>query len=192
MIRRRLPWLLSLPLMVAGSLTAHLVGRLMSPAEAPEKAEVHAVVALRLMPLAAAFVMIGLAVAASWVWSRLRHREWRGTSAAWFLILPPVAYAAGEWGELLLHGGGVSIHEARDANIALGLLLQLPFAWLAYLVARALLFVGRALVHAFRRPLPDPRLGDAARPILPRRVAPRRRSLHTVAGSVRGPPPLAA
>lgn len=190
-MRRGLPWLLSVPVMLAGSVTAHLVGRSTSPGDIPETGEVHAATALRLMPVVAAFLMLGAVVAAAWVWSKFRHREWRGTSARWFLILPPVAYAAAEWGERLRHGAGAPFHEAQDANLALGLLLQLPFAGLAYGVARALLFVGRALVEALRRPFVELRPADAFRHIAPRRVAPRRRSLHTVARSVRGPPQLA-
>jgi hypothetical protein len=191
-MRRRLPWLLGLPLMIAGSLTAHIVGRLISSADTLEQAEVQESTPLRLLPLVAVFTSFALVVGAAWLWSRAVRRPWRGVSATWFLIAPPVAYAAGEWAERLLHGTGPALHEAHDANIALGLALQVPFAVLAYVAARTLLAVGRRVISALRRWSPRPRLRDAFRPILSRRRSPRRRSLHTVARSVRGPPPLTA
>jgi hypothetical protein len=191
-MRRRLPWLLGLPLMIAGSLTAHVLGRLISSAHTLEQAEVPESTPLRLLPILAAFMSFALVVGGAWLWSRAVQRPWRGVSATWFLIAPPVAYAAGEWAERLLHGTGPAIHEAHDANIALGLLLQVPFALLAYVAARSLLAVGRRVISALRRWSPPPRLRDACRPMLSRRGAPLRRSVHAVARSVRGPPPLAA
>jgi hypothetical protein len=191
-MRRRLPWLLSLPLMMTGSLTAHVVGRLISSVDTLERAEVHESTPLRLLPIVAAFTSMAMVVGLAWLWSRARRRPWLGVSAIWFLIAPPVAYAAGEWAERLLHGTGPALHEAHDANIALGLALQVPFALLAYVVARTLFAVARRVVSALRRWSPAPGLRDACRPILSRRRAPLRRSLHAVARSVRGPPALAA
>jgi hypothetical protein len=191
-MRRRPPWLLGLPLMIAGSLTAHVVGRLLSSVDTLEQAEVHESTPLRLLPIVAAFTSFALVVAAAWSWSRAVQRPWRGVSAIWFLITPPVAYAAGEWAERLLHGTGPALHEAHDLNIVLGLVLQVPFALLAYVAARTLLAVARRVVSALRRWSPASRLRDACRPILSRRRAPLRRSLHAVARSVRGPPALTA
>jgi hypothetical protein len=191
-MRRRLPWLLGLPLMIAGSLMAHIVGRLISSVDILEQPEVRESTPLRLLPILAAFMSFALVVGGAWLWSRAVRRPWRGVSATWFLIAPPVAYALGEWAERLLHGTDPALHEAHDANIAVGLLLQVPFALLAYVAARTLLIVGRRVISALRRWSSPPRLRDACRPILSRRRAPLRRSLHAVARSVRGPPPLTA
>ena len=188
-MRRRLPWLLCLPLMTAGSLAAHGVGRLIYPGGAGEAVEAGEPAPFRIMPVVAGLGAIALVVALAWLWSRWNRRVWRGATPGWFLILPIVAYAAGEAVERLFPGAGAVMHEARDANLMLGILLQLPFAAVAYALARVMLVVARAVVAALRRSAPRARVLGERRPVPPR-LAPVRRSLHTVARSVRGPPPL--
>jgi LPXTG-motif cell wall-anchored protein len=153
-MRRRLPWLLALPVMAAGSLAAHSLSYLFvsaraaeGGAEASERASTGSASYLLLILgilAATAFVAAGLL---------LVRRRRRGVEVSpWlFFVLPPLAFALQELAERLLHAEAFPFRAALEPRFLLGLLLQLPFGLLALLVARSLLRVVERLVCALAR-----------------------------------------
>ena len=153
-MRRRLPWLLALPVMAAGSLAAHSLSYVFVSAragegggEASERASTGSASYLVL------FVGILAATAVVAVTARLllgRRRRGPGVSPGWFFVLPPLAFALQEFAERLLRAEAVPFQAALEPRFLLGLVLQLPFG-------RMLLRVVERLVRALARG-PTPRL----------------------------------
>jgi hypothetical protein len=161
--RRIIPWLLSIPLMLAGTEVAHFASfRIVYP-NALERSQAlqqsgHSYSSW--LPL-----LGGIALAVLICSVVLHARDARNglgelvapTSLGRFAALPPLAFALQEHLEALIHTGsiaGVTI----EPTFLIGLLLQLPFALVAYLLARLLSRaaerVGRAL--SARAPYPAP------------------------------------
>lgn len=196
---RRLPWLLALPLMAAGSIAAHAVGYVLAPprgadGEVGELAGVHergsggyagqAVLWLGL--IAALIVVVGLRVSVS----RLRGRESRGLAAGGFFLLPLLAYSAQELSERLLNAESSPFDAALEPRFLLGLALQLPFAAVAFLLGWLLLRAGRRLIRFLEQRLPRLRALPARLPKPATLAAPRVRPLSR-GHPLRGPPLLA-
>jgi hypothetical protein len=199
-MHRRSPWVVMLTLASAGSWLAHVIGRSMTmgPREGSEAAEqlervsnahggaIGLGVAAGLAPLAA----IALVVLVAWLWTRLKGRSWRGASAAWFLILPAVAYVMGEVLERLMSGGSeaLSLHAAHEPGFLLALALQVPFGAVAFVIAALLVAAARAIVAQVRGSHLAERRSQPAgvEPIA--RVAPTRWSCLVGAHGLRGPP----
>jgi len=154
-MRRRLPWLLALPVMAAGSLAAHSLSYVFVSAragevggEASERASTGSASYLVL------FVGILAATAVVAVTARLllgRRRRGLAVSPGWFFVLPPLAFALQEFAERLLRAEAVPFQAALEPRFLLGLVLQLPFGLLALLLARLLLRVVERLVRALAR-----------------------------------------
>jgi len=152
-MRRRLPWLLALPVMAAGSLAAHSLSYLFVSARAAENG---AEMSERTSSGDASYLVLFLGIlAATGVVAAiarllLGRRCRRGVELSpWlFFILPPLAFAAQEFAERLLRAEVFPFHAALEPRFLLGLLLQLPFGLLALLVARTLLRVVKRLVRA--------------------------------------------
>jgi hypothetical protein len=157
-MRRRLAWLVALPLMLAGSQLAHAAAyRLVYP-------QAH-VRGLRLVAtghgyltwlpvalgIAGACVLVSLAVAGA---DAAHGRAVRDLPAWAFALLPPVAFSLQELLELSLHTGTFAWHAALAPTFVPGLLLQLPVSGLAYLAARVLLRAAARVGRAFARPVP--------------------------------------
>ena len=149
-MRRRLPWLLALPVMAAGSLAAHSLSYLFlsaraaeGGAEASERSSTGSASNLVL------FLGVGaaMAIVAAALLVVGRRRRGAGVSPWLFFLLPPLAFALQELAERLLHAEAFPFQAALEPRFLLGLLLQLPFGLLALLVARALLRVVRRLVR---------------------------------------------
>jgi hypothetical protein len=150
----RLAWLLSVPLMVAGSLSAHAVAYRLAYSDPRSRASELAASGHRyldhvplLVGIVCALVLVGIALEA--------NRAFRGAGAlrasAWpFAILPPLGFALQEHLERLLHDGVFPFGAVLDPTFRTGLLLQLPFALAAYLVARLLLALARSAGRALR------------------------------------------
>ncbi len=153
-MRRRLPWLVALPVMAAGSLAAHSLSYLSvsaraaeGGAEASERASTgSAGYTLLLLGMLAATAVV--AVSLLLVRGRRRGVE---VSPWWFFVLPPLAFALQELAERLLRAEAFPFQAALEPRFLLGLLLQLPFGVLALLLARALLRVVERLVCALAR-----------------------------------------
>jgi hypothetical protein len=169
-MRRRLPWVLALPVMAAGSLAAHSLSYLFvaaRPAEATvemtERASTSDASYLVLV-LGVLAAMGVIALAARIVLGRGRRRG-AAVSPWWFFVLPPLAFALQELAERLLHAESFPFHAALEPRFLLGLALQIPFGLLALLLARALLRVVERLVRALARPLPRLRPAPVAWPL---------------------------
>ncbi len=157
-MRRALTWLVALPLLLAGSQAAHLLAyRLVYPG-APVRARVlletgHGY--LDRLPIAlgiaGAVALVSLLVAAL---DAARGRAARTLPAWAFGLLAPAAFVFQEYLERSLHSGSFAWHAAAAPTFLPGLLAQLPFALVAWLVARALLGAaaraGRAFAHQSR------------------------------------------
>jgi hypothetical protein len=166
-VRRGLTWVLTLPLVLAGTEAAHgLAYRLVYPQlhERILLATGHAYLAW--LPLVLG--MGGALAAAALLAAALDAARGRTPDKlpAWaFAALPPVAFVLQEVMELSLHTGTFGWRAVLAPTFLPGLALQLPLAALAYLLARFLLRtaerLGRALAHA-----------RVARAAEPRRAAP--------------------
>jgi hypothetical protein len=155
-MRRRLPWLLALPVMAAGSLAAHSLSYLFLSVrgghdgrEVSERASTGpAAYVVLVLGLLAATALV--AAAARLLTARRRPRAF--VLSPWlFFVLPPLAFTSQEVAERLLGAEGFPFQAALEPRFLLGLLLQLPFGLLALFVARALLRIVERLVCALAR-----------------------------------------
>lgn len=149
----RLAWLLSLGLAAAGGLAAHGVAyRVAEPhheeREALLEATGHGYLDPKLaVSLCTALVLVGFA-------GRMLAGARRGGSPSlWlFALAPPVGFALQEHAERMLHHDGIVLYAVREPTFLVGFALQIPFALVALLAARALL----AAADALTRPLGTP------------------------------------
>jgi len=185
----------TLPVVVAGWLAAHIVAYMLAEPDAGARAG-------RLaesghgysehLPLAGlgllAAVVVGGALRALAAATGQRSRP---PSPRLFALLPPVAFVVQEHLERLVHDGALPLATALEPAFLLGLLLQLPFALLARVVAGLLLQtverLGRALLAPPRTRAtvmaPSPPALDLCLPLLSRLAA---------GSSERGPPAFVA
>jgi hypothetical protein len=153
---------LSVPLAAAGCLAGHAAGYALV-GSSRQDAHVHGYLSFAPLFLAicAAFVVLSLGL-------RFTGRL-SGRPAAWpFALLPPLAFCAQELIERLV--AGLPAHAVLEPAVLVGLLAQVPIAFVAFLVARALLRVADAAAHAARPQLPvayAPALVLASRTHLP-------------------------
>jgi hypothetical protein len=165
-MRRRLPWLIALPVMAAGSIGAHSLSYLLvsartteGAAEASERAGSGGTSYLVLfLGIVAATAIV--AACARLLLARARARRAGSVSPWLFFLLPPLAFASQELAERLLHAEAFPFHAALEPRFLVGLLLQLPFGLLALLVARALLRAVERIARALA-PRPTPRLAPS-------------------------------
>jgi len=157
-MRRRLAWLVALPAMLAGSQLAHAVAYRWAYPEAHVRvlrlaATGHGYLAWTPLVLAAGGAVACVALVTAAV-DAARGRAVRDVPAAAFALLPPLAFVLQEFLELSLHFGHPGWQFAAAPTFAPGLLLQLPFAVVAYVAARTLLRaaarIGRALAPSHR------------------------------------------
>lgn len=164
---RRLPWLIAVPVMVAGSLAAHSLSYLVVSArttggagEASERTSSGGPSYLVVfLGIAAATTIV--AACARLLLGRARRRRAGSVSPWLFFVLPPLAFWSQELAERLLNAEAFPFQAALEPRFLLGLLLQLPFGLLALLVARALLGVVGRIARALA-PRPTPRLATAS------------------------------
>ena len=158
---RRAVWLVCLVLVAVGGLFAHLAAyHLIAPEHAHREhllqASGHAYLGhLRFcFALCAAIALLGLAGV---VVNRLRGGR-TGPPPLWiFALLPPVGFVVQEHVERFLSAGASPYATALEPSFLLGLALQIPFALVAFFVARALLALAIAIAEGLR-PLARPRL----------------------------------
>ena len=191
-MRRGLAWTLAVPLMLAGSQAAHALAYVWVYPQAHARVRVLLAAGhgyLTWLPialaLAGAVALVALAVTAA---DAARGRTARGLPAAAFALLPPLAFALQELLELSLHTGTFAWQALLAPTFLPGLLLQLPFALVAYVAARLLL---RAAQHAGRAlaSRPVPRTLVLALPAPPRAgTRPRRLRIAGLRLAKRGPP----
>jgi hypothetical protein len=152
-VRRRSAWLVGLPLLVAGSLISHqLAYAIVGGAQADELLAATGHGYLDRLPLGAALgavcVVIGLALAGADAVARHRERS----IPAWAVgLVPVVGFGVQEHLERLVHLGAFPWHAATEETFVVGMLLQLPFAALAWALASILLRAAAAIAGALRR-----------------------------------------
>jgi hypothetical protein len=193
-MRARLPWLIAVPLMAAGSLGAHALSYVIVSTGATEGAGEASERATSGGP-SYLVLFLGIVAATAIVACCARLLLPRGKGRArsvppWlFLALPPLAFASPELAERLLHAEAFPFQAALEPRFLIGLLLQLPFGLLALLVARALQRVVEQIARALARH-PSPRLAAGA-PWWPQQVVdlPRIPAL-ALGHAERGPPTL--
>ena len=155
-MRRRLAWGLTLPLVLAGSQAAHALAYALVYPQAQVRASTllttgHAYLselpfALALAAAAAFVTLLVTAVDAA------RQRPARDAPAWAFALLAPATFILQELLELSLHTGTFGWHAFLAPTFVPGLLLQLPFAAVAYAIARLLLRVARRIGAGFAQP----------------------------------------
>jgi hypothetical protein len=202
MLRRRLPWLLAVPLMATGSIAAHVIGYAVAPGteehghdEARELAALHersseGYAGHAVLPLGLVAALLGV-LGIRLIVSRLSGRDSRGLDAGCCFLLPLFAYSSQELIERMVNAESFPFHAVLEPRFLLGLVLQLPFAAVAFLLGWSLLSVGIRLIRLLAgRPVPRLR----GRPTRPRRptalTLPRVRPLSR-GDPLRGPPLLA-
>lgn len=189
-VRRGLTWVLTLPVVLAGTEAAHgLAYRLVYP-------QLHARVLLATGHAYLAWLPLvlglgGALAAAALVAAALDAARGRapGKLPAWaFAALPPLAFVLQELLELSLRTGTFGWRAALAPTFLPGLALQLPLAALAYLLARLLLRtaerIGRALAHV--------RTARAGEPLLAASLELPVLRLLLLGRTSRGPPPAVA
>ena len=142
-MRRSLVWLSVFPLMLAGSQAAHVLAyRWVYPSS---QVRLHALLStghgyMDRLPLvlgiAAAVALVSLLAAGV---DAARGRSVRGLPAWAFALLPLLTFVVQEILERSLHTGTFVWQAVESPTFVPGLLLQLPFAAAAYVVARLLL-----------------------------------------------------
>ena len=172
-MRRSAAWLAAAPLMLGGSQLAHAVAYRIAYPQAHVRvlhmlATGHSYFTRAPIVLAAAGACLLVSLAAAAL-DAARGRPPRALPAAAFAFLPPLAFALQEVLELSLHTGTFAWHAVLAPTFAPGLLLQLPFALLMYVVARLLLRAAERIGLALRRPASSPRAATAfaAAPVAP-------------------------
>ena len=197
--RARLPWLLVLPFMVAGSLLARRTAAVCAApiGETPgrESLEPQRALAVGGIP-ASLLVAVGASLVVlvlAWAVVRLlgHHRRPARCSARLFFALAPLAFVGQELAERVARQEVAAFDTVALRRLLLGLALQLPFSLACYLIARALLRVARRIV----RLLSPPAAMFAFLASAPARaaIAARRTCAALALGyGERGPPPLLA
>lgn len=152
-MRRRLTWLVTVPLVLVSSQAAHWLAYRLVAGDAYERGHLlegsgHGYLAFAptilggLLALAlGALALRALDARRGLVPSRL--------SALPFGLLPFAAFAIQEHLERLLHDGAFPVAAALEPTFLVGFLLQVPFGMLAYLLARLLLRAADAVGRAF-------------------------------------------
>jgi hypothetical protein len=195
-MRRFALWAVVLPLLLAGTEAAHaLAYRIVYPVASVRwqvlAASGHGY--LGYAPLAfgvgTAILFAGLASTAV---DAACRRPVRPLPAWAFATLPVVGFAVQEFMERLLASDAVPWWTFAQPTFRVGVLLQLPFALVAYVAARVLLRVGRELGRTVAGRAPH--VAVAAAPAMRRPVAAElpRSSVLPRGWSERGPPPLPA
>lgn len=154
MTRSRLAWLLFLGLLVGGWAAAHGLAYRIGVPESDERRHLLEATGHEyldpalLVSVSVTLVVLGLGGCV------LRGRV-AAPAPSLFALLPPFAFVVQEHLERLLHTGEFPIDAVLEPTFALGILLQVPFAVLAWILARALLAVACTV-------------GDILRPAHPR------------------------
>lgn len=151
--RRRLAWRLALPLVAAGALSAHVLAYALVSSDHHSHSSVHAALA-QWRVCVALCLALAIVAAVGYAFDGLSGRGGRAVPVWTFALLPPAGFVIQEQLEHLLAHGALSHTLAVEPVFVLGLLLQVPFAAAAYLVARAVVRVAVTLIQALGRERP--------------------------------------
>jgi hypothetical protein len=187
-MRRSLAWAVAVPMMLCGTWAAHAVDYRMAVPNPEARATLLAATGhgydewlSLVLAISIACLLIALVRSAD----DLRAGSTR--PSAWpFLLLPPLTFAAQEHLERLFHDGSFPWHAAAEPTFARGVALTVPFGFVAFVAARLILRVARAVACALA-PARAVLLGLRP-PALPRAAAPARVRVASSAHPTRGPP----
>jgi hypothetical protein len=193
--RRTVVWLLVLPLAIGGSQAAHSLAYRLATASDHERSHElatsgHAYLDYAPLALAVCAALVALALARELAGVLGGHGRSSRPSALTFAALAPAIFVAQEHVERLAHGGAIPASLLLAPTFLVGLALQLPFALLAYALARLLLRAASAVARLLASP----------RTVVLRvrsrwqggEVRTSRGAAHGLALGARGPPPALA
>jgi|SRR5450755_251404 hypothetical protein len=197
--RRVASWLVSFPLMVVGSQVAHVFAyRWVYPSAHVRLSELLATGHGYMGSSAYVPMLLGLSFAAEivgvgWVLAGCVRRSLRRPVPAWaFALLPMLGFTLQEFFERWLSGSSFPWWMVLQPTFRVGLLLQLPFALVAYMVARLLLRAADRVGRILRGAVARPSLIGASLRWVVLEVCPPRRGALANGHSGRGPPRVAA
>lgn len=193
MMRRRVSLVLALPIALIGSLAAHQLGYLLADPAAAERARALAATGhgyMRFAPMVlaagAVTILVGLALEA------IARGARRRAVPLWpVALVAPVGFALQEHLERALHAGVFPTGLVTSRTFLLGLLLQAPFAILAWGIAATLGAVARSVGTALRGAPPARSRARSSSGWPPARSGSPRAALDPVR-SLRAPPGLPA
>jgi hypothetical protein len=183
MARRRLVWLLSLPLATAGWLAAHSLAYTLA---APRDHH-GGLLAAPILIACAITVMLALAIH-----DGVRHAAPARVPARQVALLPPLGFVTQEHLERLIELNELPVGTVLEPVFLVGMALQLPVALLVLALARGVLAIGYALGRELRvARAPRPRT-SAVVPVLRAPLAPEliRPPVLATGHSGRAPPAL--
>lgn len=157
---RSIAWPLLVPLLVFGLAAGHdLAYRLTVPGEHARRHELalagHGYLAYLPLVLGICFALLAVAFGVR-VFALVRRRTLRTTPAGLFAALPPLAFALQEHLERFVQLGRFPTELVTDPTFLVGLLLQVPFALAALVLARACDSLARGLAAALVGVRPSP------------------------------------
>jgi hypothetical protein len=193
-MRRSVAWLSALPLILVGSQVAHVVAyRLVYPSS---PVRLHELVStghgyMERLPLvlgiAGAVAVVSLLAG---VLDAARGRRLRALPAWAFALLPMASFTLQEILERSLHAEAFVWRAIETPTFVPGLLLQLPFALLAYLIARLLLRVAEETGRRLAAAIPAARLAPVDFVLPAAAGGPVRANAIALRLAKRGPPQL--
>jgi hypothetical protein len=156
MSRRNVVWLITLPLAIVGSQVAHAAGYRLATGEG-DLAHVlassgHGYLAYAPLALAVCAVFVVLALVRELVDAIGGDERASRPSVLVFSVLAPAIFVAQEHFERLAHDGVFPTSLLVEKTFLLGLALQVPFALVAYALARLLLRATRAAAGLLSSP----------------------------------------
>ena len=171
MSRRNVAWLLTVPLAVVAAQLAHALAYRLAEPSAHERAHLlsetgHGYLRLTAdgLGVVAAAVLFALILEVRAIGTKQeggRPRLWA------FAAFVPATFIFQEHLERLFHDGAFPWGAALDKTFLVGIVVQLPFAVLAYLLARLLLGVAHLLGVLLHRSAPALHCARAVRLVLP-------------------------
>jgi hypothetical protein len=180
-------------LAAVGSLAAHGLGYLPHAAEGGGHVEAGPEPAPHLPLLAGLLVAVLLISLANKAWQVIRSRPPRPLVPGWFVAVPPLGWAFQEAAERRLQVESFPFDAAREPAFAKGLMVQLVFGVLAFLLARLLLACVRELLRLHQASAwPPAQQATAGVGGPPRPAAARPRQLALALGDYERGPPQAA
>jgi len=191
MLRVRTSWLLGLPLMAGGSLSAHAAGYRLALPDVHDRARGLQLTGhsyLEHLPLLVALIAAPTLVAFALAAFGAVGRRPRIPGPWAFALLPPLSFVLQEHLERLIHSGAFPWGASLERTFALGLLLQAPFALIAFLLARGMLAGIRVILRALARRPPRHRVRTPRRPFGRPQVDVPRLAALALGHAERGPP----
>jgi hypothetical protein len=163
MVRRRVAWVIALPLAVGSWLGAHCLAYLLVSPSREHHMGLHAEHGHAYLGYTPALAIWGLTLILAGlvlcIGEGLRGRRQLRPPVRLFALLPPIGFTLQEHVERLIGSGAVQYDLVLEPTFLVGLALQLPFSLAALLLTRALYALGfglgRVLARrlALRRPL---------------------------------------